>query len=48
MLIIPWAKVKARFFKNVAFVIKKCLAQDVFGECPRTTENLSKYIALHE
>ena len=42
MLKIPRAKVKAHFLKKLAFVTNKCLAQDSFGKCPRTTENLSK------
>ena len=40
--------VEAHFFKKLYFVSNKCLAQDAFGECPRTTENLSKYIAVRE
>ena len=42
MLKIPRAKVKAHFLKKLAFVTNKCLAQDSFGKCPRTTKNLSK------
>ena len=45
MLKIPRAQVEAHFLKKLAFVTNKCLAQDVFGKCPRTTENLSKYTA---
>ena len=26
----------------------KCLAQDAFGECPKTTGNLSKYTAVRD
>ena len=34
----PRAKVEAHFLKKLAFVTSKCLAQDTFGKCPRTTE----------
>ena len=43
ILKIPRAKVEAHFLKKLAFVTNTCLAQDAFGKCPRTTENLSKY-----
>ena len=33
------AKDEAHFLKKTAFVTNKCLAQDAFGKCPRTTEN---------
>ena len=46
MLKIPSAKVEAHFLKKLAFVTNKCLAQDVFGKCPRTTANISKYTAV--
>ena len=39
ILKIPRTKVEAHFLKKLAFVTNKCLAQDVFGECPRPTEN---------
>ena len=48
MLKIPRAKVGAYFLKKLAFVTNKCLAQDAFGKCPRTTENLSKYTAIRK
>ena len=48
MLKMSRATVEAHFFKKLYFVTNKCLAQDAFGECPRTTENLSKYIAVRE
>ena len=55
MLKVPRAKVEAHFLKKIAFAITKCLAQDAFGKCPRTTENLSeqqqqqqKYTAARE
>ena len=44
----PRAKVEAYFLEKLAFVTKKCLAKLVFGKCPRTTENLSKYAAQRE
>ena len=37
----PRAEVEAHFLKKLAFPNNKCLAQDAFGECLRTTENLS-------
>ena len=43
MLTIPRAKVEAHFLKNLVFVTDKCLTQDIFGKCPRTTESLSKH-----
>ena len=46
MLKIPRAKVEAHFLEKIAFVTNKCLAQDAFRKCPRTTENLSKYTAV--
>ena len=49
ILKIPRTKVEAHFLKKLAFVTNKCLAQDVFGECPRsTTENLSKHTTVRE
>ena len=48
MLKIPRAKVEAHFLKKLVFVTKKYLAQDAFGEYPRTTENLSKYTTVRE
>ena len=41
MVKIPRDKVEAYFLKKLAFVINKCFAQDAFGKCPSTTENLS-------
>ena len=48
MLKIPRVKVEAFFLKKRAFLTNKFLAQDPFGKCPRTTENLSKYTAVRE
>ena len=48
MLKIPRAKSEAHFLKKPAFLINKCLAQDAFKECPRTTEKLSKNTAVRE
>ena len=48
MLKMSRVTVEAHFFKKLYFVSNKCLAQDAFGECPRTIENLSKYTAVHE
>ena len=48
MLKYPKTKADAHFLKKLAFVTSKCLAQDAFGKCPRTTENLSKYTAERE
>ena len=45
MLKIPKAKVEVHFLKKLDIVTNKCLAQDAFGKCPRTTEYLSKYTA---
>ena len=45
---IPRAKIEAHFIKKLAFITNKRLAQDTFEECPRTRENLSKYIAVRE
>ena len=45
MLEISKTKVEAHFLKKLDFVTNKCLAQDAFRKCPRTTENLSKYTA---
>ena len=42
------AKAEAHFLKKLAFVTNKCLAQDVFGKCPLTTEKLLKYTAVRE
>ena len=46
MLKIPKINVEAHFLKKLDFVTNKCLAQDAFRKCPRTTENLLKYTAL--
>ena len=46
MLKIPKTKLEAYFLKILDFVTSKCLTLDVFGKCPRTTENLSKCTAL--
>ena len=43
---IPKTNVEAHFLKKLDFIAIKCLAQDAFGKCPRTIENLSKYTAL--
>ena len=40
MLKIPKAKVEVNFLKKLAFVTNTCFAQDAFGKCPRTIENL--------
>ena len=48
MLKIPRVKVEAHFLKKLAFVTNKCLAQDSFGICPWTTENVSKYTAVRK
>ena len=48
ILKIPRTKVEDHFLKKLAFVTNKCLAQDVFGECPRPTENLSKHTTVRE
>ena len=48
MLKTPMAKVEAYFLKKLASVTNKCLAQDAFRKCPRTTENLSKYTTVRE
>ena len=48
MLKIPRTKVEAYFLKKLAVVTDKCLVQDAFGKCPRTTENLSKYTAIRK
>ena len=47
MLNIPKTKAEAHFLKKLDFVTNKCLAQDAFGKCSRTTESLSKYTALY-
>ena len=39
---IPNVKVKEYFLKKLAFVTNKCLVQNAFRKCPKTTENLSK------
>ena len=39
---IPSVKVKEYFLKKLAFGTNKCLAQNAFRKCPKTTENLSK------
>ena len=41
-------KVEPHFLKKLAFLTNKCLAQDAFGKCPRTTGNLPKYKAVRE
>ena len=46
MLKIPKTKVEVHFLKKFVFVTNKCLTQDAFRKCPRTTENLSKYTAV--
>ena len=46
MLKIPKTKVEAHFLKKLDFVNNKCLIQDDFRKCQRTTENISKYTAL--
>ena len=48
MLKIDRAKFEAHFLKKLDFVPSKCLAQDAYGKCPMTTENLSKYTAVGE
>ena len=48
MLKIPKAKIEAYFLKKLVFVTNKCLTQDDFRKCQRTTENLSKYKAVGE
>ena len=48
LLKIPRDKVEAHFFKKIAFVTNKCLAQDAFGKCTRTREILSKHAAVRE
>ena len=48
MLKIPRVKVETHFLKKLAFVTNNFLVQDTFGECPRTTENLLKYTAVHK
>ena len=46
MLKIPRVKVEGHFLKKLASVTNKCLVQDAFCKFPRTTENLSKYLAV--
>ena len=46
MLKIPKINVEVHFLKKLDFVTNKCLAQDAFRKCPRTTENLLKHTAL--
>ena len=48
MLKIPRAKVQVYFLKKLGFATTKCLAQDAFGKCHKTTKNLSKYAAARE
>ena len=48
MLKIPRAIVEARFLKKLDSVTNKCLAQDAFEDCARTTENLSQDPAVRE
>ena len=46
MLQIPRTKVEAHILKKLAFVTKKCLAQDTFGKCQRqkkTFQNKQQY-----
>ena len=46
MLKIPRVKVEGHFLKKLASVTNKCLVQDAFCKFPRTTKNLSKYLAV--
>ena len=48
MLKIPRVKVEGHFLKKLASVTNKCLVQDAFCKFPRTTENLSKYLAVNK
>ena len=48
LLKIPRVKVETHFLKKLSFVTSKCLAQDDFRKCPKTTENLSKPTAVRE
>ena len=49
LILLVWTMGQSsHFIKNLAFVTNKCLAQDAFRECPRITENLSKYTAVRE
>ena len=48
ILKIPRDKVEAYFLKKLAYVTKKCFAQDAIRKSTRTTEYLSKYTALRE
>ena len=36
MLKVQGPNLRLIFFKKLAFVTNKCLAQDAFGKCPRT------------
>ena len=44
MLKIARTKIKGHFLKKIAFVTKKCLAQDVFGECLNTQQYANTYV----
>ena len=48
MLKIPRVKVGGHFLNKLASVNNKCLVQDAFGKFPRTTEKLSKYLAVNK
>ena len=48
MLKIPKTKVEGHFRKKLVFITNKCLVQDAFGKCPKTTENSSKYVAVRQ
>ena len=41
-------QIEAYLLTKLAFATNKCLAQDAFGKCPKTKENLSKYRAVIE
>ena len=45
---IPSVKVEAYFLTKLVFVTNRCLTQDAFGKCPRTTVNFSKHTAVRE
>ena len=48
MLKTPRTKFEAHLLKKLPFSTIKCLGQHAFGECQRTTENLSKYTAVRK
>ena len=48
ILKIPRAKVEAHFLKKPASGTNKCLAEDFFRKCSRSTENVSKHTAVRE